>query len=800
MTKNTAFGMPGAPPKWNSSAKSGVGTALNNTSKVWFTLSHGILNEIYFPRVDTASVRDMGFLVADGATFFSEEKRNTDSVLTYEKDGVPAFTLVNTCKDGVYRTTKQIITDPKRNCLLQKVTFEALKGVAADYTLYALLAPHLNNAGWGNTAWVQEGVLYAKRGDAVLAMIASVPFSGCSVGFVGQSDSWQDILFHKKMTWQFDLAEEGNVALCGAIDMATRTDFELVIGFATTPEAALSLAQQSLSDGFDALKKQYVAEWEALQKKVLMPKMPKNAPAKWWKTSVSTILSHEALQYEGGYIASLSIPWGFSKGDDDTGGYHLVWPRDLVETAGSLLAANLPEKAISVLHFLQRTQLGDGHWYQNMWLDGTPYWHGVQLDETAFPILLLGMLYEKKAIPKKELVKYQDMVWRAAAYLVKNGSCSQQDRWEENSGYSPFTLAAEIAGLLVAADLLELISTDTSTSNTESASLYLRRIADSWNESIERWCYVQNTELAQEMGVEGYYVRIAPSNVGDTATLNDDLILIKNLPSTSETAAKNIISPDALALVRFGLRAANDVRMLNTVNVIDAKLKRATPSGDSWYRYNNDGYGEHDDGTPFDGTGIGRLWPLMTGERAHYEIALGNFERAEQLLNTFTAFANEGGMLSEQIWDNADLPQHELFFGRPSGSAMPLVWAHGEYVKLCRSLQDKAIFDLPSVTKNRYLIQKTSASHHFWRFDDMIKTIAKGKQLRIEAEHPFMLRWSADHWRTVIDTPSTCSVFGTYYVDISTNDLLEKDCIVFTFFWTEVNKWEGKDMQVQVSA
>ena len=219
------------------------------------------------------------------------------------------------------------------------------------------------------------------------------------------------------------------------------------------------------------------------------------------------------------------------------------------------MAAKAFPEALNVLHFLQKTQLADGHWLQNMWLDGAPYWGGIQLDETAFPILLLGMLLDNKVITQADLSKYEDMVQRAAAYLVQNGPCSQQDRWEENAGYSPFTLAVEISALLVAADLLETINP-----KNIAPPQYLRQIADAWNESIERWCYVENTNLAKEVGVSGYYVRIAPSNVGETEALHDDIILVKNLPSNGFTAAENIISPDALALVRFGLRAADDVR------------------------------------------------------------------------------------------------------------------------------------------------------------------------------------------------------------------------------------------------
>ena len=155
---------------------------------------------------------------------------------------------------------------------------------------------------------------------------------------------------------------------------------------------------------------------------------------------------------------------------------------------------------------------------------------------------------------------------------------------------------------------------------------------------------------------------------------------VKNVPQADDRRlAIHLVSPDALALVRFGVRAADDQRIRDTVKVIDAVLKMETPSGPVWHRYNGDGYGEHADGAPFDGTGIGRGWPLLTGERAHYELAAGRAEVATTLLGALERFANEGGLISEQVWDAADIPERELYFGRPSGSAMPLVWAHAEY-------------------------------------------------------------------------------------------------------------------------
>ena len=201
---------------------------------------------------------------------------------------------------------------------------------------------------------------------------------------------------------------------------------------------------------------------------------------------------------------------------------------------------------------------------------------------------------------------------------------------------------------------------------------------------------------------------------------------VKNVSAAEDTReASHLVSPDALALVRFGLRAADDPRIRDTAKVIDALLKVETPSGPSWHRYNDDGYGEHEDGSPFDGTGIGRGWPLLTGERAHYELAAGRVENAKRLLAAMESFANEGGLISEQVWDSPDIPERELHFGRPSGSAMPLVWAHAEYLKLRRSLRDGRVFDLPPQTVQRYLTEKTVSPRMVWRFNHKIRCDAR---------------------------------------------------------------------------
>jgi len=794
-----APGGPGIPARWTSSAKIGVGTALSNKSHVWFTLGHGIFNEIYYPRVDQACIRDMELIVTDGVDFFSEEKRGASSEIYWLADGVPAFRLVNTCRQGRYRIEKQIVTDPQRDTVLQQVRFIAKQDALPDYHLYVLLAPHLGNRGGGNTAWVEEfegtPLLFAQREGNALALACSAPWTKQSVGFAGSSDGWQDLKAHKRMTWEYTRVENGNVALTAEIDLVrSQRDFILALGFGKDRETAARSAITSLRNGFDKAKHDYIAGWQEWMKThVSLKKSALNA-GDLSRISLSVLRTHESKKAPGGLIASLSIPWGFSKGDDDLGGYHLVWSRDMVETAGGLLAAGAHEDVRRVLSYLQKTQQSDGHWSQNMWLDGSPYWDGIQMDETALPILLVDLAHREKALTKADVTKFWPMVKKAAGYLVRNGPVSPQDRWEEDPGYSPFTVGAEIAALLAATDLADL-------NHEASIATYLREIADVWNSSIERWMYVSSTDWCRKYDVEGYYVRIAPLETGEGVSRFQNAVHVKNVSAAEDTRlARHLVSPDALALVRFGLRAAADPRMRDTAKVIDALLKIETPTGLTWHRYNDDGYGEHADGAPFDGTGIGRGWPLLTGERAHYELAAGRVNDAKRLLTAMESFANEGGLIPEQVWDSPDIPEHELHFGRPSGSAMPLVWAHAEYLKLRRSLRDGRIFDLPPQTVQRYLTEKTDSPRLVWRFNHKIRSLPPGKMLRLETPTPAVIHWSADDWKTVRDATTHDVGLGIHIADLSTKSLPEGKQIKFTFYWPDADHWEGKDFIVRVGS
>jgi glucoamylase len=791
-----APGWPGIRARWTSSAKSAIGTALNLHSRVWFTASHGILNEIYYPRVDQACTRDLGLMVTDGRSYFSEEKRHCRFENIPIDPGVPVYELTNTELGGRYRIIKEVFTDSYRDVVLQKVRFEPLEGVLSDYKLFALLSPHLANCGMGNTGWVGDykGVpmMFAEHDGCALAFGCSVPWARRSVGFVGFSDGWQDVSKNYQMAWGYTRAENGNIALTGEIDLAAcQGEFVLAVGFGGVWSEAGQQVRSSLTEPYDDLRDQYVRHWKHWQDGLLKLDQPMRE-RDLYRASAAVLRSHESKDFLGGVIASLSIPWGFNKGDEDLGGYHLVWPRDLVETALGFLAAGASSDAVRVLRYLEATQEADGHWAQNMWMDGRPYWMGLQMDEAAFPILLVDILRRNSPEELGDLKRWWVLVQKAAEFLVRNGPVTQQDRWEEDAGYSPFTLAVEISGLLAAADLADLVG-------KQQTALFLRETADIWNDNIEAWTYATSTDLARQLGVDGYYVRIAPPETDNAASPLEGFVPIKNRPFGQSTLPSvHLISPDALALVRFGLRAPDDLRILNTIKVIDALLKIPLPQGPCWYRYNGDGYGEHEDGSPFDGDGIGRPWPLLAGERAHYELAAGHPKIAEDLLRVME-FSTEGGrLIPEQVWDDRDIPQRELFAGKPSGSACPLVWAHSEYIKLRRSLRDGKIFDQPPQTVQRYQIEKRNSPYCDWRFNNKCRTMPEGKTLRIALLSPAMVHWSFDGWQTAQDTKTRDSGIGLHVAELPSQRIESGGSVLFTIFWDDAQRWEGRDYCVDV--
>ncbi|MBI3655077.1 MAG: glucan 1,4-alpha-glucosidase [Acidobacteria bacterium] len=799
LTRNGhAFGRPGIPPRWTSSSKEGVGTAYSTSGRVWFTLSHGILNEVYYPTLDRPQTRDLQFLITDGESFFHEEKRDLESKIEYIGRHTLGYRVVSADREGRYCLIKEIISDPHQPCVLIHARIEAAEKAWLDrLQVYALLAPHVEGSGWGNSAQrlsvAGQNVLVAWKGRTYLAMGAHAGFRRTSCGYVGTSDGWQDLHNNLQMDWQFERAEDGNVAVIGQIDLAEKEEFTLGLAFGDGPHAAVSTLLQSLSIPFTAHREKYIEQWHRVCCDIPDLDSYSGDQGRLYRISHSLLMAHEDKTFAGALIASASIPWGDVKGDEDLGGYHLVWTRDMVNSVTGLLACGDTVTPRRALVYLASSQRPDGGFPQNFWIDGTPYWGGIQLDEVAFPVMLAWRLWKANALG--EFDPYS-MVQAAAAFLIRQGPMTQQERWEENSGYSPSTLAASIAALICAADLAR-------DRGQKATAIFLEAYADFLESHVERWTVTTEGRLVP--GISRHYIRIHPTNIDDSAPYEDPnrgVLAVRNRPPGEpwEFPAKDIVDAGFLELVRYGIRKPGDALVEDSLHVIDAVLKVDTPFGPCWHRYNYDGYGQRPDGGPFEGWGKGRAWPLLAGERGHYELAAGR--APEPYILVLERFASRGGMLPEQVWDEADRPDIGMYLGRPAGAAMPLMWAHAEYIKLLRSVADGQVFDLIPIVAERYLTGRGRMDLEVWKASRQVRQVAAGQVLRVQvlrvqAPATFRLRWTMDEWQTVQDTAANASGLGIYFVDLSVCPG-QRAPVRFTFYWIDREQWEGRDYEVKV--
>jgi glucoamylase len=791
--KNGAFGQPGIRPRWTHGGKDGVGTAYAASSRIWFTLWNGIITEVYYPTVDRPQLRDLQYLITDGKSFFHDEKRHLKHKFERLSDHALGYRCTNSDPDGRYAVVKEIITDPHLACVLQRTTLTGDEAFISKLQLYVLCAPHLEVGGWGNNGYVAElngrKILMAQKEGTWLALAATVPFSRTSCGYVGRSDGWTDLSANFQMDWEFDHANDGNTALTGQLDLSAHREFTLALAFGDTQHHAITTLFQSLDTPFDEHHKRYQEQWDRTSAHQMPLEKVSSDNGNLYHSSFSLMLAHEDKSYPGALIASLSIPWGEAAGDKDQGGYHLVWTRDMVNSASALLASGESATPLRALIYLAVSQQEDGGFAQNFWVNGNPYWRGIQLDEVAFPILLALRLSQQKAL--QEVDPYP-MVLKAASYLLRHGPVTQQERWEEASGYSPSTLASNIAALIGAAYFCRQRA-------DKAAAEYLEQYADFLESHVDAWTVT--TEGTLVPGIRRHYIRILPDNVDNPDPAEDPnsgILQIANLaPGTQNSfPAKEIVDAGFLELVRYGIRKPNDPIILDSLKVIDAVLKADTPMGPVWRRYNHDGYGQREDGGPYVGWGKGRAWPLLTGERAHFELAAGR--DVKPFIRAIEGFASATGLLPEQVWDEKDKPDAHMFLGRPTGSAMPLMWAHAEYIKLLRSVSDGHVFDLIPEVAKRYLgDRKACQLFEIWKPNRRVRFVKNGYTLRVQATASFRLHWTGDEWSTANDTPSLATTLGVDFVDIPIT-AKQKTPIKFTFFWPERNSWEGRDYMVEI--
>ncbi len=796
--RGLAFGKPGLHPKWTTSAKQGVGTAATRASRVWFTIAEGILTEVYYPTIDRPQIKDLQLIITDGRSFCHEERRDLEHHVELLDRGVLGYCITSRDPDGRYALEKEILSDAEQPCVLMRVRLKPASQWLGKLRAYVVMAPHIEVRGWHNNARRHSAagrpILVAWRraeGRATYAALGcDPPFTRTSCGYSGVSDGWADLMDNMRMDWEFDYAEDGAVAVTGEVDLSRGGEFTVVLAFGDSVQSAAARLVQSLARPFADHRARFIATWRELAAKDNGPPFDPREVAgdggRLFEISHRLLQAHEDKRFAGAFIASPSIPWGEAKGDEYLGGYHLAWPRDMFHQATALMAVGDYDAALRALIYLACSQRPDGSFPANFWLDGTPHNTGLQLDEVAFPVMLAWRLW--KAGRLAEFDPYP-MVEAAARCLVVNGPATEQERWEDASGYSPSTLASNIAALICAAEFAR-------SRGKHKAASFLEDYADFLEAHLEQWTVTNNGTLVP--GIRRHFIRILPADVRNPRPIEDPdqaVLWVSNQPPGKSLVvpAKDVVDAGFLELVRYGIRRPGDALIEDSLRVVDAVLKVDTPFGPCWRRYSYDGYGQRDDGGPYLGWGRGRAWPLLTGERGHYELAAGR--RVRPFIEAMERFAAGCGMLPEQVWDEPDRPELGLYFGRPTGAAMPLAWAHAEYVKLLRSAHDGAVFDMLPVVAERYLSRGGRKDLEVWKPNRQITQMRAGDVLRIQAPEPFRLHWSDDNWATVNDTDAADSGIGVYYVDLPTRPHA-MTVFKFTFFWTARDRWQGEDYEV----
>ena len=806
-----------ATPSWARADKDAVGTTASGASPVWYTVAGGILTEVFYPDVDTPQIRDFQLIITDGASFFHDFQRDFTHETTYPDPQATAVRITSKAIGKNYQVVQDIITEPDAPCLLLRTKLIGDPAFLQTLHVYALLAPHLARTGFNNSGYsvvTNEGTRLIASNDVYgLALGADCDFAMTACGFVAVNDGWTDIVGNRRLPiWRFDAAENGNIALTGELNLRDKREFVLALAFCTMdgatiasdralPQgAALTAVTEALAYPFDdpaasyAHYQAFVQGWKSRSGGQYVP--PANATGdggRLFEVSRNVLLAHEDKPHGGALVASLSVPWGVRAQDDDAG-YHLVWPRDMTQSATALLAAGEIDLPLRALMFLSQAQFQNGRLPQNFFIDGRYFRNADQLDEYSFPIILAYHMAQANALQGFDP---KEMALGAAGAIIIHGPMTQQERWEENEGYSPSTLASSIAALICAADLALNRWGDPVTAQ------FLEEHADFLESNLEKWCVTKTGTLVP--GIPQYYIRMLPTNVkngGGQPSLpeNPDTasITIGNHDIRTPQPANSVVDGGFLELVRYGIRPANDHIVVNSVKVIDAILRKNLAGGPAYFRYNNDGYGQKANGDPYDGTGLGHPWPLLGGERGHYELAAGG--NALPYVKALENFAGTRGLLPEQLWDLPDLntANPPLKQGGATGSAMPLAWAHAEYLKLVRSVADGRVFDRLAPVANRYLVNHQPSNLEVWNFDRQPLSIKAGLTLRLPLGGNFTLRWSKDNWASFTDTVATATKVGVFYVDLPTQPAQSGGNLNFDIQWLPSQQWVGGKFRVQL--
>ncbi|MEV5508078.1 glycoside hydrolase family 15 protein [Streptomyces orinoci] len=682
-----APGAPGAASHWNEPRVDGFADALSPGSKVWYTLGDGQLANVFHPRPDSPATFGLKFLVTDGTGFTDDEVTATRHTIALADPGALEWRQTNTANSGRYRLTKTYVADPARSVVLVRTTFSNLSG--NPLSLYAHYSPALGNQGMGNTGATDDGsgALAASNGPEASALAASTGFSATSTGYAGTPGDGERQLAtgHALSTDRQSAETPGHITQTARIPVAEHgsTTFTLALGFNSSRQAAVSDTLASLRAGFAGAEASFRAGWHSWLSRLHAPPSSVSGDARLreqYQVSLMELKADEDKTYRGGFVAAPVTPWGAGVSADARGahGYHLVWTRDEYQMATALLAAGDTADANDALDYILAHEVtAEGSVKQNSWLDGTQEWGGTQEDQVAFPLILAWQLGRKDAA-----------TWAAlrplAEHITAHGPATGQERWEENGGYSPSTMAAEVAGLVCAADLAR------ANGASAAADGYLAR-ADAMRVAVDATAYTTTGPL----GSGSYYLRISPHGDPDAA----DTVNVANGGGSWDQRA--LVDQGFLELTRLGVKPASSPRIAASLAVVDATIRTTVPGqGEYWGRYNHDGYGETADGGDYTGSGLGRPWPVLGGERGEFAVQRGDLDGARRMLLAMAAAANDGRQISEQIWTGPG--QRGFTQGRPDNSATPLMWAMAQYVRLAIDISAGRTVETPAVVAQRY--------------------------------------------------------------------------------------------------
>ncbi|WP_280585217.1 glycoside hydrolase family 15 protein [Halorubrum sp. Boch-26] len=764
---------PDEAPHWTTGRKFGVGTPADHETDdpvpVWFTLTEGALTEARFPRIDVMNVRTFDFLVADPETGYTirtfDETSHVTTTETVERRTVPAaddalaYTqTVRETGDGhghEWTLTVEYAVDTDGDAILADVAFEG----GREYDVYALVDTTITNVGTndrGDRVGDADGYhLLARNDDAAerhtgklvdddgdsfevaLALASDDRFEWASVLAAGGEEA--DALFGEGERGDGAVEATGNVVLAGLVGSGTAVSDTVALGFAENADtaAALGEARGAVSRGFEDVAASYVTSWrDWLAGREFPDSVTGDAELETqYRFALMTLAAVEDKRHDGAGIASPSVPWGETEyaAEDRGYGYNFVWSRDLYQVFTALIEVGEVERGANALAYLYNTQQdADGFLPQNTYIDGRTRWGGEQMDNIAFPSVMAWQLYEHGTAPADADYTY-DQVRRSLGYIAAHGPETAQERWEEEAGFSPSSIAAEVAGLvcgaalaLAEADRIESGGSPAGGSRDEPAPDELRAdalawlgLADDWAARVEEWCATSTG--TERYGETPYYLRITadgdPESGRPRTIANDG-------PTYDE---REIVDGGFLELVRLGVKPADDETIRNSVSVVDDSIRVDTPYGPGWYRYVGDAYGEiaaGDPGAPWAGTGDGRgrLWPIFTGERGEYELraradgpdAFGGTDEdalePDALLETMAGFGNSGRMLPEQVWDREHPTDYGWEFGEGTGGATPLAWTMAGYIRLAHGVDAGEPVETPSVVRERYVERDRPAS------------------------------------------------------------------------------------------